>query len=90
MPKTLFIITAERSKWKEKCRDGLEYVLMKKAYEDSRISIHCYGTQYENKRNFIDDIKSCIDNHDLVDLYTSLGKIQGYRSNANFLQVKSD
>ena len=68
----------ERSKWNDKSRDGLEYILMKEGYEDSKLSVNAYGKGTEHPRDFIEDIKSNIKNHDLVDLYTSLGKKNWY------------
>ncbi|XP_065223681.1 uncharacterized protein LOC135847875 [Planococcus citri] len=63
----------ERSLWNKKKRDDLEYVLMKQSFDDSKCSIHCYGTRMpEQPANFLDDIKNNIDNQDLVDLYSSL------------------
>ncbi|KAL6951921.1 hypothetical protein U1Q18_047042, partial [Sarracenia purpurea var. burkii] len=66
----------ERPLWNKKTRDQLEYILMKESYSGSRSSIHCYGILYETvdipRADFIKDITRSIDNHDLVDLYTSL------------------
>lgn len=70
-------LSADRPKW-NKDRDQLEYILMKQSLGDSKNSIHCYGTLREciqvPRSDFIKDITRSIDNHDLVDIYTTLGK----------------
>ena len=66
----------ESEKWNDKSRTGLEGMLMKHTLKYAKNGLSCYGRDYAPTPNIIDDINNIIKNHDLVDLYTSLGEIK--------------
>lgn len=66
-------LNAETLKWYDGIRTGLDGMLMKHTINYAKNGISCYGKQYNPKQNIIKDINQIIQDHDLVDVYTSLG-----------------